>query len=301
MRKFIRNLILPVLFPMLGCGVANARHDADRENTSLETTGNMTYVESRPVTGYYSLEIGRKSVLATYLSPLKYHGTSYTLSGEWSKAMPFNPRNAIMHFDGKVCFDNLSNPAGTARMIGLNAGFKWGISWRNVFPNGVQVTAGGSVDIDGGAYYLLRNGNNPVQAMATVAISARLSASRPFRIGAIDFLIADKVSVPSLSVFFSPEYGETYYEIYLGNHKNLVHAAWPGNYFGLNNLLSLDLRFGRTTLRLGYRCNILSTKVSEIVTRRIEHTVVVGIVCEWLSLGPKSVSPSDTRIINALY
>ena len=54
MRKFIRNLILPILFPMLGCGVANARHDADRENTAPETTGNMTYVESRPVTGYYS-------------------------------------------------------------------------------------------------------------------------------------------------------------------------------------------------------------------------------------------------------
>ena len=296
MRKFIRNLILPILFPMLGCGVANARHDADRENTAPETTGNMTYVESRPVTGYYSLEIGRKSVLATYLSPLKYHGTSYTLSGEWSKAMPFNPRNAIMHFDGKVCFDNLSNPAGTARMIGLNAGFKWGISWRNVFPNGVQVTGGGSVDIDGGAYYLLRNGNNPVQAMATAAISARLSASRPFRIGAIDFLIADKVSVPSLSVFFSPEYGETYYEIYLGNHSGLVHAGWWGNNFRIDNLLSATFDFGRTAAMIGYRFSVDTQWANNLNTKIFTHSLVLGIVPGGIGLKNKPLrNPTETK------
>lgn len=183
-----------------------------------------------------------------------------------------------MHFDGKVCFDNLSNPAGTARMIGLNAGFKWGISWRNVFPNGVQVTGGGSVDIDGGAYYLLRNGNNPVQAMATAAISARLSASRPFRIGAIDFLIADKVSVPSLSVFFSPEYGETYYEIYLGNHSGLVHAGWWGNNFRIDNLLSATFDFGRTAAMIGYRFSVDTQWANNLNTKIFTHSLVLGIV-----------------------
>ena len=133
-------------------------------------------------------------------------------------------------------------------------------------------------DIGGGAYYLLRNGNNPVQAMATAAISARLSASRPFRIGAIDFLIADKVSVPSLSVFFSPEYGETYYEIYLGNHSGLVHAGWWGNNFRIDNLLSATFDFGRTAAMIGYRFSVDTQWANNLNTKIFTHSLVLGIV-----------------------
>ena len=71
-------------------------------------------IESRPVTGIYSLEIGKKNVLATYLSPLHYTGTDVGISGAWSKAMPFNPKKAVMSFDASVNFSNLLNPAETA-------------------------------------------------------------------------------------------------------------------------------------------------------------------------------------------
>ncbi len=108
--------------------------------------------------------------------------------------------------------------------------------------------------------------------------------------------------LPLTGIFFSPEYGELYYEIYLGNHSNLVRGAWPGNFFRLDNLATLDLRFGATILRLGYRCGVMSSKASDIVTRRITHTAVIGIASEWLAL---SASPStntrEAKIISALY
>ncbi len=235
-------------------------------------------IESRPVTGIYSLEIGRKNVLATYLSPLHYTGTDVGISGAWSKAMPFNPKKAVMSFDASVNFSNLLNPAETARMVGLTAAFNWGMSWRTMLTQRMQLTVGGSAGIDGGAYYLLRNGNNPVQAMAAVSVSARASLSHPFKIGKLDLLLRDEISIPSLSVFFCPEYGETYYEIYLGNHKGLAHAGWWGNNFRLHNLLSLTFDFGRTATMIGYRFNADTQWANNLNTKIFTHSFVIGII-----------------------
>ncbi len=234
--------------------------------------------ESRPVTSLYSIEIGGKNVLATYLSPLHYTGTDFAFAGAWSKAMPFAPESAIMHFDASLNFSSLLNPAQTAKMIGLNGSFNWGMSWRTQLPYAIQATLGGTVGLEGGAYYLLRNGNNPVEAIANLSLGIRGSLSRPFTIGRLPILVRDEVSLPSLSVFFSPQYGETYYEIYLGNHKGLAHAGWWGNNFRINNLLSATLDFGRTALTVGYRFNAYTQWACHLNTRVLTHAFVIGVV-----------------------
>lgn len=253
-----------------------------------------TIFTSRPVTGYYNIEIGHRSVLATYLSPLKYHGTGYGVSGLWSKAMPFNPRKAVMHFEAAAEFDNLLNPAETARMVGLTASFRWGMSWRTVLGNDIQLTAGGSVGIDGGAYYLLRNGNNPVQAMGNASIAARASLSKPVKIGRLNVLLADCVSLPTVSMFFSPDYGETYYEIYLGNHSGLVHAGWWGNNFRIDNLLSATIDFGKTAALIGYRFKTDTQWANNLNTKIFSHSLVIGVVPGGIGLkkAPKKI-PSE--------
>lgn len=290
----MNNRILPILLLSTslfsGAISSQAQNHESMRDDSVSSSGS-----SRPVTGIYAIEIGNKDVIATYLSPLHYHGTSYGLSGAWSKAFPWNPEHTIMHFDGAIEFDNLMNPAGTAKMVGLMADFKWGISWRTHLPEKIQLTAGASVDIDGGAYYLLRNGNNPVQAMATIALSARLSVCRPFSIGKLDFLLSDKVSVPSISAFFCPEFGETYYEIYLGNHRGLVHAGWWGNNFRIDNLLSATIDFGRTAMMIGYRFKADTQWANYLNTKIFSHSFVIGVVPGGIGLKKKSRKiPSET-------
>lgn len=54
---------------------------------------------SRPVTGCYSLEFGRRSVVSQYLAPVTYAGTRYAVSGRWEKCMPFAPQSAMMAFE----------------------------------------------------------------------------------------------------------------------------------------------------------------------------------------------------------
>ena len=233
---------------------------------------------SRPVTGVYSIEIGRTSVEATYLSPLTYTGNQAAVSGSWSKALPFNPRHAVMQFDGYMNFNNILNPAKTARMVGLNAGFSWDMSWRKRLTNDFQITAGGGFDLSGGAYYLLRNSNNPVQAMANFSLMLTASVSKHFMIGKLPVLISDRVKLPSLGMFFCPDYGETYYEIYLGNHKGLVHAGWWGNNFRIDNLLKVTLDFGRTAMTVGYRITAYNQWANNLNTKIVTNYFVIGVI-----------------------
>lgn len=278
------------LFSLLFIALAAAvfAPDALAEMPSGNDTAYVSEVadtaSSRPVTSIYSIEIGRKDVLATYLSPLHYKGTDVAIAGEWSKALPFSPQHAVMHFNASLDFCSLLNPAGTARMLGFNGMFKWGMSWKTMLPYAVAATAGASVDIDGGAYYLMRNSNNPVQAMASVGLGLRGSLARSFRIGRLPVLVRDVVSLPSLSVFFAPQYGETFYEIYLGNRKGLVHAGWWGNKFRIDNLLSVSLDFGRTALMLGYRFNADTQWANNLNTRIFTHSFVVGVIPGGLGL-----------------
>ena len=233
---------------------------------------------SRPVTGLYSLELGGISVNASYLTPLTYKGTQPAISGLWAKAMPFNPESAIMVFDVKADFCNLLNPAKSARMVGLTGRFSWHLEWRKRLQKNFQVTAGGGAGIFGGAYYLLRNSNNPVEALANVSIMASGSISKHFTIGRLPVLVADRIKLPLVSAFFCPEYGETYYEIYLGNHKGLAHAGWWGNNFRLDNLLSITLDFGRTAMLLGYRLDIYTQWANNLNTKIISNSFVIGVI-----------------------
>lgn len=232
----------------------------------------------RPVTGLYSLAIGGTSVKSTYLSPLTYHGTQLEVLGIWGKAMPFNPESAIMNFELNGAFCNLLNPAGTARMVGLTADFSWILEWRKRLRNNFQVTAGGGAGISGGAYYLLRNSNNPVQVLADFSLILSASASWHFKIGKLPVLISDRIKIPSLGVFFCPEYGETYYEIYLGNHKGLAHAGWWGNNFRLNNFLGVTLDFGRTAMEVGYRLEVYNQWANHLNTNIVTNSFVIGVI-----------------------
>lgn len=248
---------------------------------------------SRPVTGSYSLQFGHTDVKATYLSPLTYSGSQFALAGSWGKAMPFNPESAVMQFDVDASFCNLLNPAQTARMVGLTADFSWALEWRKHLTHDFQITAGGGIDLMGGAYYLLRNSNNPVQAMANVSLMVAASASKHFKIGRLPVLIADRVRIPSLGVFFCPGYGETYYEIYLGNHKGLAHAGWWGNNFRIDNLLSVTLDFGRTAMLLGYRLNVNTQWANNLNTKIVTNYFVIGVIPNGIGLKKAKALPHE--------
>lgn len=234
--------------------------------------------QSRPITSIYSLEIGGTRTISTYLSPLYYEGTSYSLSGSWTKDFQRWSDRCVMRFESQIDFQTALNPAQTARMYGLTANFAWGLSWRKHLSRNWQVTVGPMVDAYGGALYLNRNGNNPVSALASVGLDVAASIRWKGHFGKLPVEIADEVRIPTLSAFFSPEYGESYYEIYLGNHSGLIHCGWWGNAFGINNLLSLKMNFGSTGMIVGYRLDFRRFNANNLDNQILRNAFVIGII-----------------------
>lgn len=255
---------------------------------------------SRPVTQVYMLETGGRQSLETYLSPLVYKGVEIDLSGNWSKVLPWMQNSWVMNFDGRAGFSRLLNKPGTAAIYSIDGSFQWGAAWRTKIPGDIHVTAGGAAGISAGVSYLPGNSNNPANARADIYLALTASASRVFRLGRLPVLVSDRLSLPSLSLFFSPQYGETYFEIYLGNRSGLAHCGWWGNHFRIDNLLTFDLDIGPSALRLGYRFCAYTSWIENLNTHIYSHSFVIG----WIphGLGLKSSRPSEKAItIHSLY
>lgn len=257
----------------------------------------------RPVAGAYTLGMGSAHLCNTYLTPLHYNGWSATLRYERMQATGFNPERWVMQLGGRLDLDNTHNPADNATMTNLELRLSWAMMrrHRDVAVPGLSLYWGGYTELGVGGLLLARNGNNPVQAKAQWTVGATGMAVYAMRVGRLPVTLRYQASLPLTGVFFSPDYGELYYEIFLGNHSGLVHGAWPGNYFRLDNLLTADLHLGNTCLRLGYGCDIFSSKASNIVSREIRHQFVIGITTETISIGRSRGIDPNARIISAIY
>lgn len=241
----------------------------------------------RPVTSVYRIEVGNANARSTYLSPLRYSGNIWGVSGEWSKAFQKNPEHIVMSFAGGLNYRTMLNPAHSARMLGFDARFDWGMAYRLRLPYNLQITGGGLFDLTGGVLYVPRNGNNPVTLPVRIGLDLDASLSWHFKIGRLPMLLTDRFHIPCLGAFFSPQYGETFYEIYIGNYAGLAHCGWWGNNFCVDNLLSLKMDFGRTALEIGYRYDYRSYFANRLVTRTAANTFVIGVIPQGLGMKNK--------------
>jgi hypothetical protein len=233
--------------------------------------------QKRPVTSRYSLEIGGGSVLDTYLSPIKYSGVSLSLAGEWDKHVAWADSTMVMQFNGAISSVLAQNPTKNKNLYEADLNFEWGLrkEWRPI--RNLTLRGGAGVGFNAGVIYKPSNNNNPATAKADVNLSLGAMARYDTHIGRLPITISDEVRLPSLSLFFSQQYAETYYEIYLGNHSGLVHAGWWGNNFCIDNLCVVDMKLSKYSLSVGYRLRVRSSYVCDINTQIVTHAAVVGL------------------------
>ena len=282
----LRRIASLIVSSLVAVGI-NAQNNSDPETL-------------RPVFAAYTVEAGSSHIADTYLTPLRYDGWATTLRYDRMQAMKFSPRKWVMQLDFAVTASRTHNPAGNASIWQADIDFSWGMMRRVWQSAGFSAMVGPEAKINLGALYSARNGNNPVSAKAavTAGVSGRLGWRG--KIGRLPLTLSWQPSLPIVGTFFAPEYGELYYEIYLGDHRNLCRAAWWGNYFRLDNLVCADLHFGGTSLRVGYRNSFLSTSASHITTRIMRHTAVIGISGEWLSINLRKPHQANSHIISPL-
>lgn len=259
-------------------------------------------VALRPVTSTYSLAAGVGRLTDQYLSGLTTSGTCFGVDYERWQAMRGAPDRWSMRLGlSAECMGTTPlRRQGGAKTWDAQIDGAWSAYYRFAMPvNGLVCGVGPEARLALGCAYLGRNSNNPASARAALTAGASGMAVWHQRLHRLPVTLGIRMSVPLLGAMFSPQYGEGYYEIYLGNRDGLVHPAWLGNRFSLNGLVWADLHFGATTLRLGYSIDALSSKVCGLVTNRTVQMAVIGVSCEWTALRPGATTIDAAKIIRA--
>lgn len=255
----------------------------------------------RPLTSLYTIEVGTSRDFNTYLSPVRQSGTHFGIAATWSRAMAFDPQHFIMDFDAGFSFDLNHNRQHTSSMTGLDLALGWDMLYRLRPLPGLQVAGGAGLELDAGALYLPRNSNNPVAARLSLDLTLNLRADYTLRIGRLPVTFTERMSLPSLGVFFSPQYGQSYYEIYLGDSSGLARFGWWGNHFAITNHLSAQFTVCNIRLSVGYKAQCRSSYVSHINTRLVNHSVTLGIATDWINVTRGLHNTHQREIITATY
>ena len=234
--------------------------------------------EKIPLTYRSSLAgIGNTSVYDSYLSPLKYSG--------WNVGWIEEQVKITKLFDGKVSAQHLlnvemamaNNPSRTATDYAGNLEYNYGLHYRFQPAPPFQVFAGLQAGGLVGFVYNSRNGNNPVNLKVDAGLSLSGMVNYRFQIKQQPVRIRYQLHLPFAGCLFSPEYGQSYYEIGLGDGKTVFYFASFHNRLAARSLLSVELPFNVCTLRLAYQHWFYETQVNDLDTRLISHSIYVGV------------------------
>ena len=235
----------------------------------------------RPMVTQHSfvVGVGTSNILDTYLSPLEYKGTQFSLQRETFRMTNMAKGRIAAQSLFRLVGGLTDNRAETGNQ--LSTMLSYNIGWLYQFPvtERLKLYAGGLLDANLGAVYNTRGSNNPAQAKAFASITASGMATYRFRLAGIEFDARYQMFVPMVGVAFAPEYGQSYYEIFsLGNSEGTVHVTTPFTMPTMRHLLTLDFPVSSAVLRVGYMGNFDQTHISGLKWHSYSHSFVVGFV-----------------------
>lgn len=221
--------------------------------------------------------VGRSSLYDTYLSPSTYVGPHVSFLHESLRRTHWAGGRVTTQSVLDGFFSYASNHAGNSNeMAGkVNYSVGWHYNWR---AGRLRLMAGGELHAGLGAIYHTRNSNNPVQAKAELDLGASLAAVYPFRIRRQLFTARYQAGIPLVGGMFSPRYGQSYYEMSLGNYDHNVCFTYPGNAPSMRHFLTLDFPVGGFTFRAGYFCDIRQSRVNGLRSHIWNHSFMIGYV-----------------------
>ena len=220
----------------------------------------------------------------TYLSNERYHGGGLTVASQISRPTHWMQRRLhVQHLtQGNLA---IAEPRSDKHKT-INGFFHWQVAWQyhllndNENEKKWEVNVGGGLQTRLGFVYNTLGGNNPASARAAVNIIASGQTRYHFDLWHKPFTAALQADVPLTGLFFSPDYGQSYYEIFsLGHYSHNVQMVNPFRAFQSNVLLTLDCRLkARTALRVGYQGQFMQSHANGLKTQDFYHNMLIGFV-----------------------
>ena len=230
-----------------------------------------------PAQSMLMLDAGYASIHDSYLTPVTYDGIDLGLSLEatrWASRYRWLWQLSV-GADYNYVENNAKN--NNLQKVMGDISFNMQHVWMGVLHPRLGLSAGPMAQVRAGIVYDAVNSNNPVTVRAHANLGATGMAWFNTHLGRLPVTLRYQAQLPVMGVFFAPEYDESYYEIYLGNHKNLAHLGWWGNRFDMTNYLGADLYVRKVTLRIGYRNRLEHWSVNNLNIHDFTHALVFGI------------------------
>lgn len=257
MRTYIVLLFAQLLLPL---GAAAQQHD---------------------VTRTWLFGAGHNAVYDAYLSPLDYKGptVSLTMLNERTARWGHERVSSMAMFDVNGSYTD--NAAGNGHFIDgqLSLAMGWHYNWHPT--SHLRLRLGGLAELSGGGTYNTRNGNNPAQGRAAFSIDASgildYSFHSPFRRQSAPWTLRAQLDAPLTGLMFSPQYGQSYYELFeLGHRDHNICATWPGNAPTVRLLTTVTIPIRRSLFIVGYKGDVRQSNVNALGRHAWNNAVVVG-------------------------
>ena len=261
------SLIIIALLSLLVPATARAQHVISD-----------TILGERIVVKSAQFGISMQDNLDTYLGRYSYRGGGLHFAHESfrdARTGDYRWKYQIL-FNSRIGMNFQENNTQLAGIIGC--------SWSGYHPfaigKSLKLLAGAQIQLEGGALYCMSNGNNPVSAKLRTALAASGMAIYHFPVGKSDWTARYQLDIPLAGVMFSPEFGQSYYEIGLGHLGNIVSFSNPLNSPSWRHMLSLDIpvhiKHHSTTLRISYIADLYQSDINHIRCHMYHHAVTFG-------------------------
>lgn len=222
------------------------------------------------------ISMGYTDMLDTYLSPESYCGLElrYTYDREMKMRKPrwtVYDQIEMQLQGGRNRADNANTLGGMLR-VRSGALYQW-----QLLDDRLTLRAGGGADIELGFLYNTRNQNNPAQLRLAINIEPRVQASYRFHIKGKTYYLRYDAMVPLLGVRFSPNYGQSYYEIFTrGNYDHNIVPTTIIATPSLRQQLTVDFYVGPMQMSIGYLGDYQQADINQLKSHSYSHMVVLG-------------------------
>ncbi len=241
--------------------------------------------------------VGQSFLNETYLSPLQYKGFTTSILSERINSTRFFDNKVIFQqkFNLQVAFTK--NPSASANEYYGNVSYNANMLYPFYNKHNLKLYAGGGTEAALGGIYNQRNSNNP----GSLKTSLNLNISAMATYGWSNMTFRWQLTSPFAGLFFSPAYGQSYYEIFmLGNGAGTILFGSFFNQLALQNYLTVDIPVKNITIRTGYLGNYYKTDVNSIITKIDSHQFMLGLAVESINFGGKK-QQSNKLIKSSFY